>query len=121
MNDQLDELFVNFFDCVRVALFKKRLKSKWNIIVVNVDNSRLILFEIPEVDYVFVVNSFENVDFFLQVHMLFLIFVVDLFLYEDFSARFKFLRQLAKRKLACFHVNDGVFIHMTLFWPASAS
>ena len=58
VNYKLNQLFVNFPDRVRVALLEKILKCKRHIIVVNFDDSRLIVLQIRKVDDVFVVNSF---------------------------------------------------------------
>lgn len=56
VNYQLDQLFMDLLDSFSVALWEKLLNRKWNVIVINVDCSVLVVVQKTKVDDVLVVN-----------------------------------------------------------------
>lgn len=105
MNRQLDQLPMHLLDCLMIAVVKEWLQGIRNVIVVHVHRPVVIIVDFSEVYCVFVVDIFKDVDLLLKDCELFLVFIKDSLLYEDlfwFALRFV---ELAKGKLACFHVN----------------
>jgi len=112
---------MNLPDCLCVTWLKKVLKSKRNIIIINIDDSILVILKISEIDNIFMIYVFKDVNFLLKEIVFFLIFISDSFLDENFFVLFGVILHLSKRKLTSFHINDSIIIHIVLFGPASAN
>lgn len=111
MNDQLNQLPMHLLDSLMITIVKEWLKQIRNIIVVHIHRPVIVVINFSKVYCVFVVYVLENVDLLLQYAVLFLVFVVDPFLYQNLLWFAFCLVYLAKGKLACFHVNYSVLGH----------
>jgi hypothetical protein len=108
VNGELDKLFVNLLDGIGITLFEKVFQCIGDIVVVNKDGAVMVVFHLPEIDGIFVVDVLEDVNFFLKDGVLLLIFVVNDFLNQDLFVLNLFLFHLAEWKLACLHINYGI-------------
>lgn len=115
MNDQLNQLPMHLLDSLMITIVKKWLKQIRNIIVVHIHRPVIVFLNFSKVYCVFVVNVLQNVDLLLKYAVLFLVFVVDPFLYQNLLWFAFCLVDLAKGKLACFHVNYSVLWHFLIF------
>jgi len=104
---------MNLFYGFSIAILEKVLKQVRDIIVVYVYGSILIVLDFSEINGVSVVNILQYVDFLLKNRMLFLAFVINSFFNQNLFQLSLVIADLAKWKLAAFHVNYVISFHFS--------